>query len=157
MGGIKEIGVMISCDKCRKDVTVNDPGHVSFYKAHAARADASRNMFISLIMDMSTGKDDKTAYEWLCPPCSQGIANALRGTAPKIEDDGVEKSGEAVVSATTGKRRGRPPKIAVTATVVKAAEPGPEPQDIPDRDQGPGFDPPAAESGGEVDDNELFD
>lgn len=157
MGGIKEIGVIVSCDKCAKDVQVNDPAHVSFYKAHASRTDATRKMFVSLAMDMADGKENKTSYEWLCPACVEVISDALRGRVQQTDEDGVEAS----AAITAPKRRGRPPKITATVTVTKAtaaptaaAEPETE---IPDRDQGPGIEPPARSEESSVDDNELFD
>jgi hypothetical protein len=136
MGGIREKGIILSCDKCENDVEVMDQQAIDFYKAFSSRDDRARLMFMSMTSGIEGHEigSVNVRYEWLCPECLKTINAALSVSTAK-----------KAAATATGKRRGRPPKSA-QAPEAPADQPSPEPA--------PSVEPDEEK---EIDENELFD
>jgi hypothetical protein len=151
MGGIREKGFFLNCDRCGKDKEIVEEKQIEFYKKFRDRKDRSHTMFMSMLIG---GDGEKVAsFEWLCPECHSAIATYLSKAAP-------DKGEEASKTAKAPKE----PKTAKAAVVKEAPPPAPAAEKPPvapepDRDAAPESDEEEEASGGDdaVDDNELFD
>jgi hypothetical protein len=161
MGGIREKGFFVNCDRCSKDREVSDEKHIAMYKKFAGRKERSVLMFNSVLI--TPDGDKVSGFEWLCPECISAVSTYLGKAAPEKSASGDGSGGEQAP-----KRRGRQPKQSEAATEPVAqkteapappATPAPtEAADEPDRDASPGVETDGEEDdGGGVDDNELFD
>jgi DNA-directed RNA polymerase subunit M/transcription elongation factor TFIIS len=150
MGGIREKGFFLNCDRCGKDKEIVEEKQIEFYKKFRDRKDRSHTMFMSMLIG---GEGEKVAsFEWLCPECHSAIATYLGKAAP-------EKGEEASKTAKAPKEPKAAKAVKETPPPAPVAAEAPPAAAEPDRDAAPT--PAADEDEGDgddsVDDNELFD
>lgn len=84
MGGIREKGFFLNCDRCSKDREITDETQIAFYKKFRDRKDRSHTMFMSMLI--SPEGEKMASFEWLCPDCVSAIATYLGKAAPSASD-----------------------------------------------------------------------
>lgn len=134
MGGIREKGFFLNCDRCSKDREIVDETQIAFYKKFRDRKDRSHTMFMSMLIGADGEK--MASFEWLCPDCVSAISTYLGKAAPAKD--------EAPKTRGRGKSKDAPP----------APDRDASPPEEPDRDAAPTS---PEEKSEEVSDNELFD
>lgn len=139
MGGIKSATIAVNCDRCKKDVPVEDEEQIKFYQTWAKRGDGDDRMFIAIINgNVPDGAPRSMNFEYLCPKCVDDI----NGLFDKIEMK-KKTGGKKPKKASEPKVEAPPP-----ATAAETEDDPPPPAAPP---------PDAAPAPDDYDDDELFD
>jgi hypothetical protein len=166
MGGIKSVGVVVDCDRCGKEIPVNDGNQADFYRAHAEREAMDVRMFIAILND-ANGETKGIDYEYLCPKCCDAVFSYLTkidtSLAPKTAPKDPPPAGSSKdlpqvdppqnPPTNGGKKNKKEPKLVVkderSTETPPPAEPEPEPAE-------PEPAPSSPRPGADFTDDDLF-
>jgi hypothetical protein len=160
MGGIRNVGLAIDCDRCGKTVPVNDEKEAEFYRNFAKRENRDDIMFVGVLVKPGQEQPVEVDFEYLCPKCVDAMANYMVKIDPKLappkekkETKETKKEEEAAAKDEPKKDEPKPKKNGDKTKPPAEAKTEPPPAD-PEPPP-----PPATEEapGAAYDDSDLFD
>lgn len=161
MGGIVNTGISIKCDRCGKEVPVEDKDEEKFYRSWAERSDLDDGMFVMIMNGNKPGETRHKRFEFVCPKCADAVRTLMdkiemkKSKKTKDKDKDNEPAAPTPVTAQVGDEGGDKDNPEQEPEKTAAEEPETEPEEAEPGETG-AEEESEEEPGSDFSDDDLF-